>query len=58
MISHVKRDLLGAGNMAGLNGSELAQWALLLVATGALAGFLAGVFGIGGGAVLVPVFYE
>jgi uncharacterized membrane protein YfcA len=30
----------------------------LLVAVGALAGFLAGVFGIGGGAVLVPVFYE
>ena len=32
--------------------------ALLLVAVGALSGFLAGVFGIGGGAVLVPVFYE
>jgi uncharacterized membrane protein YfcA len=31
---------------------------LLLVAVGALSGFLAGVFGIGGGAVLVPVFYE
>jgi uncharacterized membrane protein YfcA len=44
--------------MAGFDGSELAQWALLLLATGALAGFLAGVFGIGGGAVLVPVFYE
>ena len=25
---------------------------------GAFAGFFAGVFGIGGGAVLVPVFYE
>jgi len=32
--------------------------ALLLVGVGALSGFLAGVFGIGGGAVLVPVFYE
>lgn len=31
---------------------------LALVATGAVAGFLAGVFGIGGGAILVPVFYQ
>jgi uncharacterized membrane protein YfcA len=30
----------------------------MLVAVGALSGFLAGVFGIGGGAILVPVFYE
>src|SRR3954470_723958 len=44
--------------MAGLNGSELLELAALLIAVGALAGFLAGVFGIGGGAVLVPVFYE
>ena len=43
---------------AGLNMSELIQLALLLVAVGALSGFLAGVFGIGGGAILVPVFYE
>jgi uncharacterized membrane protein YfcA len=41
-----------------LNVSELLELALLLVAVGALSGFLAGVFGIGGGAVLVPVFYE
>ena len=34
------------------------ELALLLVAVGALSGFLAGVFGIGGGAILVPVFYE
>jgi uncharacterized membrane protein YfcA len=43
---------------AGLNTSELIQLALLLVAVGALSGFLAGLFGIGGGAILVPVFYE
>src|SRR5271165_1858873 len=43
---------------AGLGTSQLLELALLLVAVGALAGFLAGVFGIGGGAVLVPVFFE
>jgi uncharacterized protein len=49
----------GAGTMiAGLNTSELPELAFLLVAVGALSGFLAGVFGIGGGAILVPVFYE
>ena len=44
--------------IAGLDVFEFIQLALLLVAVGALAGFLAGVFGIGGGAILVPVFYE
>jgi uncharacterized protein len=44
--------------IAGLNVSEVLDLALLLVAVGALSGFLAGVFGIGGGAILVPVFYE
>ena len=44
--------------IAGLDVRELIELALLLVAVGALSGFLAGVFGIGGGAVLVPVFYE
>jgi uncharacterized membrane protein YfcA len=43
---------------AGLDISELLELAILLVAVGALSGFLAGVFGIGGGAILVPVFYE
>jgi uncharacterized membrane protein YfcA len=43
---------------AGLQVSELLELALLLVAVGALSGFLAGLFGIGGGAILVPVFYE
>jgi uncharacterized membrane protein YfcA len=44
--------------MVGLNLAEITELALLLVAVGALSGFLAGVFGIGGGAILVPVFYE
>ena len=44
--------------VAGLDASELLELALLLVAVGALSGFLAGVFGVGGGAILVPVFYE
>jgi uncharacterized membrane protein YfcA len=37
---------------------QLAEIAILLVAAGGLAGLLAGVFGIGGGAILVPVLYE
>ena len=44
--------------IAGLNVSEVLELALLLVAVGTLSGFLAGLFGIGGGAILVPVFYE
>ena len=44
--------------IAGVDVSELLELALLLVVVGALSGFLAGVFGIGGGAILVPVFYE
>src|SRR3989440_3121369 len=44
--------------IAGLDVTELIELALMLVAVGALAGFFAGLFGIGGGAVLVPVFYE
>jgi uncharacterized membrane protein YfcA len=44
--------------MAGLDPAELIELALMLVAVGALSGFFAGIFGIGGGAILVPVFYE
>src|SRR5215470_2153181 len=44
--------------IGGLDARDLVELALLLVGAGAFSGFLAGVFGIGGGAVLVPVFYE
>jgi uncharacterized protein len=44
--------------IAGLGAAELVELALLLVGVGVLSGFFAGIFGIGGGAVLVPVFYE
>lgn len=44
--------------MIGLNLTELVELALMLVAVGAVSGFFAGIFGIGGGAILVPVFYE
>ena len=38
--------------------SNLTLLALTLVAAGGLSGFLAGVFGVGGGTVVVPVLYE
>src|SRR5438876_5551894 len=44
--------------IAGLSITEVVELALMLIAVGALSGFFAGVFGIGGGAILVPVFYE
>ena len=44
--------------ISGLGLAELVELALLLLFVGALSGFLAGIFGIGGGAGLVPVFYE
>jgi len=37
--------------------NNLAFLALILIAAG-LSGFLAGVFGVGGGTVVVPVLYE
>jgi uncharacterized membrane protein YfcA len=42
----------------GIDVTELVELAGLLVLVGAIAGFLAGIFGIGGGAILVPVLYE
>src|ERR1700744_6195096 len=41
---------------AGLN--ELIWLALAIVAGGVVTGLLAGLFGVGGGAVIVPVLYE
>ena len=45
--------------VAGLNVTELVELALMLVAVGAVSGFFAGVFGIGGGlfANLLMTFY-
>ena len=42
----------------GIDMTELVEVMGLLVLVGAVAGFLAGIFGIGGGAILVPVLYE
>lgn len=38
--------------------SEIAWLALWIIAAGVLVGILAGLFGIGGGAIIVPVLYE
>lgn len=38
--------------------SELAFLALLILAGGVVTGFLAGLFGVGGGGVIVPILYE
>jgi uncharacterized membrane protein YfcA len=43
---------------AGHSVTELAFLAASLAAAGALTGILAGVFGVGGGALIVPVLYE
>ncbi len=43
---------------AGLPVGELAILAMALVAGGAATGVLAGLFGVGGGAIIVPILYE
>ncbi len=37
---------------------EIAGFAAAIMVSGVISGLLAGLFGIGGGAVLVPVFYQ
>jgi uncharacterized membrane protein YfcA len=44
--------------MLGLPAGELAMFAAMIVAGGVATGLLAGLFGVGGGAVIVPVLYE
>jgi uncharacterized membrane protein YfcA len=43
---------------AGISAGELAFMAVALAGAGAVTGILAGVFGVGGGALIVPVLYE
>lgn len=44
--------------LAGIPVGDLVFLAISLVAAGAITGLLAGVFGVGGGAVIVPILYE
>jgi uncharacterized protein len=44
--------------MAGVSLSEVAWLAVAVMAAGVITGLLAGLFGIGGGAVVVPVLFE
>src|ERR671937_1392252 len=44
--------------MAAVDVTELIWLAVAVIAAGIVTGILAGLFGIGGGAVIVPVLYE
>ena len=44
--------------MAGFDLGQLAVLAAVLLAAGVVSGLLAGLFGVGGGAVMVPVLYQ
>ncbi len=45
-------------NASDMPWAEIAAYVAAVVGAGAVSGLLAGIFGIGGGAVLVPVFYQ
>ncbi|MDP4593863.1 MAG: sulfite exporter TauE/SafE family protein, partial [Beijerinckiaceae bacterium] len=44
--------------VSGIPLDEMLYLAMAMIAAGALTGVLAGIFGVGGGAVIVPVLYE
>jgi uncharacterized protein len=44
--------------MTALPGNETFTLAIALILAGGLTGFLAGLFGVGGGAILVPILYQ
>jgi uncharacterized membrane protein YfcA len=44
--------------MTALPGNEIFTLAIALILAGGLTGFLAGLFGVGGGAILVPILYQ
>jgi len=41
-----------------MSSTEIATFVLAIAASGVVSGLLAGIFGVGGGAILVPVFYQ
>jgi uncharacterized protein len=44
--------------MTALPGNEIFTLAIALILAGGLTGFLAGLFGVGGGAIIVPILYQ
>ena len=57
-MSGIRRSGSIAGASDTIAGAVRSNWRCCWSPSGALSGFFAGVFGIGGGAILVPVFYE
>src|SRR6266568_8424295 len=49
---------MGIRGTMGVPGSDLLWLAVAVLAAGVITGILAGLFGIGGGAVIVPVLFE